>query len=214
VTDGTSLGCADLSAARWHERIAAARRGNREALGEVLQRVGAYLRLRAERRLDQMLQIKVSPSDIVQETLLEAHRGFANFAGEDRAELVLWLSGILNHRVHNAYRMYRGATKRDLAREIPLHLIDDSAQQAVMAAISTSTPSGHAVANEECAYLELALKELMPRYEQVIRLRNELKLSFAEIAVALDCSSDAAQKLWSRAVKELARKMKRHAAAR
>ena len=49
------------------------------------------------------------------------------------------------------------------------------------------------------------LQQLSPRYEQVIRLRNELKLSFAEVAIAMSCSADAAQKLWTRAVKQLSR---------
>jgi RNA polymerase sigma-70 factor (ECF subfamily) len=214
LTDGNDLGPDDPSAARWQVRIEAARQGNRDAQGEILQCLGAFLRARAERRLDGMLQVKVSPSDIVQETLLEAHRGFANFEGCDRGELVLWLSSILNHRVHNAYRKYRGTDKRNLAREMPLHLMDDSAQQLVLAVNNISTPSGHAVANEESASLEAALRKLSARHEQVIRLRNELKLSFAEIGVALSCSSDAAQKLWSRAVKQLARKLKSHAADR
>jgi RNA polymerase sigma-70 factor, ECF subfamily len=212
LTDGTDLGSANSSAAHWQVRVAAARQGNREAQGEILQRLGAFLRARAERRLDGMLQVKVSPSDIVQETLLEAHRSFAHFKGDDRGELVLWLSSILNHRVHNAYRKYRGTDKRDLSREKPLQLIDDSAQQLVLGMNNISTPSGQAVANEESARLEQALRELSLRQEQVIRLRNELKLSFTEIALALSCSSDAAQKLWSRAVKQLARNVKHHAA--
>ena len=59
--------------------------------------------------------------------------------------------------------------------------------------------------NEEFQRLEEAIQQLPPRYEQVIRLRNELKLSFAEVAVAMSCSPDAAQKLWTRAVKQLSR---------
>ncbi len=57
--------------------------------------------------------------------------------------------------------------------------------------------------------LEAALRQLSPRHEQVIRLRNELKLPFADVAVALSCTEDAAQKLWTRAIKQLTRMMKR-----
>jgi RNA polymerase sigma factor (sigma-70 family) len=117
------------------------------------------------------------------------------------------VQGILNHRVQTAYRRYRGASKRDLAREVPLEAVDDSSHEFQLAAATQSTPIGHAIAEEELASLEKALQELTPRYEQVIRLRNELKLSFIEVGIALSCSDDAAQKLWSRAVDALARRL-------
>jgi RNA polymerase sigma-70 factor (subfamily 1) len=140
-------------------------------------------------------------------TLLEAYRGFNTFTGKNRAELLVWMQGILNHRVKTAYRRYRGTSKRDLAREVPLGAADESGQEIQLMLDSQSTPSGHAIAGEELARLEQAIKELPPRYEQVIRLRNELKLSFIEIGVALSCSDDAAQKLWTRAIDALAHKL-------
>jgi RNA polymerase sigma factor (sigma-70 family) len=100
--------------------------------------------------------------------------------------------------------MYRGASKRDVAREVGARGQHESKQQIDLLADSMSSPSRHAAANEERGRLEQALKALMPRYEQVIRLRNELKLSFNEVGVALNCSADAAQKCWSRAVQQLA----------
>jgi RNA polymerase sigma-70 factor, ECF subfamily len=196
----------ETSAAGWEARIAAAQQGSREALGEIFQRLRAYLRARAHEQLDGQLQVKVSPSDIVQETLLEAHRGFATFRGGTRGELVLWVQGILNHRVQTAYRKYRGTSKRNIARETGLHQLDESSREPELV-IASSSPSGHAVVNEESKRLEEALQQLSTRYEQVIRLRNELKLSFAEVAIAMSCSPDAAQKLWSRAVKQLVEKL-------
>jgi RNA polymerase sigma-70 factor, ECF subfamily len=197
----------ETSGARWEARIAAALGGDREALGEIFQRLRAYLHSRAFEQLDGQLQVKVSPSDVVQETLMEAHRGFATFRGQSRAELVLWVQGILNHRVQTAYRKYRGTSKRNIAREMGLHQLNDSNEEPNLAMV-TSSPSGHAAANEEHRRLEDALQQLSPRHEQVIRLRNELKLTFAEVAIALNCSADAAQKLWTRAVKQLSKRLK------
>jgi RNA polymerase sigma-70 factor (ECF subfamily) len=196
------------SAMRWRDRIAAAREGDREALGEIFQRLRAYLRARAVGELDHELQVKVSASDVVQETLLEAHRGFATFRGGTQAELVVWVQGILNHRVQTAYRKYRGTSKRNIGLEKGLHELKESKQLHELA-MTESSPSGHAVANEELLRLEAALRQLSSRHEQVIRLRNELKLPFADVAVALSCSEDAAQKLWTRAIKQLSRLMKR-----
>ncbi len=199
-------GSCDTSAEHWQNRIHEAQAGDREALGEIFRRLRSYLRARAHEQLDGQLQVKVSPSDVVQETLLEAHKGFATFRGATRGELVVWVQGILKHRVQTAYRRYRGASKRDIRRETGLHELSES-RQPVELATASGSPSSHAVANEEQARLEAALRQLSPRHEQVIRLRNELKLSFAEVAVALSCSDDAAQKLWTRAVKQLSRKL-------
>jgi RNA polymerase sigma-70 factor (ECF subfamily) len=192
----------------WQARVAAAQQGDRDALGEIFQQLRAYLWARAVEQLDEQLQVKVSPSDVVQETLLEAHRGFATFCGCTQAELVVWVQGILNHRVQTAYRKYRGTNKRNIRRETGLHELSGS-KQLVERATTNSSPSGHAMANEEYLRLEAALRELSPKYEQVIRLRNELKLPFADVAVALSCTEDAAQKLWTRAIKQLSRLMKR-----
>jgi RNA polymerase sigma-70 factor (ECF subfamily) len=196
----------EASAAHWQARIVAAQAGDREALGEIFSRLRPYLRCRAQEQLDQQLQVKVSPSDLVQETLLEAHRGFGEFHGSSRAELVVWVQGILNHRMQTAYRRYRGTDKRDLSREVRLHESKRSEQQIQLAA-AQSSPSAQAIAGEEIARLEQAIQQLPPRYEQVIRLRNELGLSFQEVGIALNCSADAARKLWSRAVDQLAAKL-------
>ncbi len=202
---GSEALCAETSAARWDAHVAAAREGDREALGHVLGRLGAYLRRRADEELDTQLQVKVSPSDIVQETLLEAHRDFAQFRGTTRGELVAWVQGILHNSILTAGRHYRGTSKRDLAREI--NGASESCHRLAELAVTNSTPSGHVVAAEESTQLGVALAQLSPREEQVIRLRNELQLSFAEVGMALGCSADAAQKLWTRALKRLAHKL-------
>jgi RNA polymerase sigma-70 factor, ECF subfamily len=191
----------------------AAQFGDRDAIGEVFQQLRAYLLSCAQTRLDRELQVKVSPSDVVQETLLEAHRGFAGFRGGSRAELVVWIQGILNHRVQTAHRMYRGTQRRNISLEKRMEPLDASNPAPTPEpAITCSSPSGHAIANEESQRLAAAIRELSPRYEQVIRLRNELKLSFDEVALALCCSPDAAQKLWTRAVRQLSQKLTSHAA--
>jgi RNA polymerase sigma-70 factor (ECF subfamily) len=206
---GDCVASVELSAARWGALIAQARQGDRNALGDVFQQVRAYLQARAREHLDDQLRVKTSPSDIVQETLLEAHRSFGTFHGKSRSELIVWLQAILTHRVKTARRRYRGTDKRDLAREVSLRDGDTSGAAIQLATASQSTPSGRAAQNEELARLEQALQELSTRHEQVIRLRNELKLSFVEVGEALGCSDDAAQKLWTRAIDALARNLNR-----
>ena len=189
--------------------MAAARGGDRAALGQLFEELRSYLASKARTRLGVQLRVKVSPSDIVQETLMEAHRAFGRFQGTHRAELVVWLHGILQHRVRTAYRRYRRAEKRDVARELPLATGSDTAALSNHVVVDDSSPSQKAIRNEEQEILELTLRSLPPQYEQAIRLRNELRLSFQEMGSILDCTEDAAQKLWVRSIDALAKRLRR-----
>lgn len=191
----------ESSNSTWDSRIHAARRGDRDAIDELFQGLRTYLRRRAEQQLSVDLGIKVSPSDIVQDTFLRAFESFPEFRGSTRGELIAWVQSILRHRVLSANRSFRGTEKRNLARERQdqSHLPTPQSTPA-----NTETPSQVMMAHEELQRLECALRMLRPRQELAIRLRNELHLSFEEVGSALNCTEDAAQKLWGRAVKRLA----------
>ena len=78
-----------------HLLLAQARAGCSEALGQLLELYRNYLRLLARTQIDLTLRVRLDPSDLVQETLMEAHRDFADFAGSTEKELVAWLRRIL-----------------------------------------------------------------------------------------------------------------------
>jgi DNA-directed RNA polymerase specialized sigma24 family protein len=72
-----------------------ARNGDQEALGRLLEDYRDYLRLLARSRVGRDLRVRLDPSDLVQETLLEAQRDFRQFLGASDAELGVWLRRIL-----------------------------------------------------------------------------------------------------------------------
>lgn len=197
---------------QWQASIAAARQGDRDAVGQIFAKLRADLRASAGAYLDHQLQAKIGVSDIVQESLLKAHREFDHFQGTSRSDIVAWARAILGQQVQAAYRRYRGTSKRAVVRETQLASNIETGECAVAA--HCSTPSSHAMAREESQLLQAALQELSPRHELVIRLRNELQLSFSEVAAALHCTTEAAQKLWSRAIKKLAKALARQGAVR
>src|SRR3954470_22167833 len=84
-----------------------ARAGDESARGQMLELFRDYLRLLARLELDRRLRGKADPSDLVQETFLEAHRDFPQFRGGTEPELAAWLRQILARNLANLVRRYR-----------------------------------------------------------------------------------------------------------
>lgn len=176
-----------------------ARNGSSQSLGRLFEACRAYLLMVADRHLRPDLAGKVAPSDMVQETFLDAQRDFARFHGSREDELLAWLGCILKHNIANATRRFAATGKRAVWREQPL----DGAERGLAEASrrdSPRSPHGQAVAREEQTALDRAIAELPTQMQRVIHLRYRHGLSFASVGAALNCSADAARKLWARAV--------------
>jgi DNA-directed RNA polymerase specialized sigma24 family protein len=64
---------------------------NSESPGDRLERYRAYLRLLPQLNLAPALRPKVDASDIVQQTMVQAHQAIAQFSGTSEAEWRAWL---------------------------------------------------------------------------------------------------------------------------
>ena len=100
--------------------FASARAGSASCLGRLLTLYSNYLKLLIAAQLDERLQVRVSPSDIVQETFFEAHRDFPQFRGQSTGEFVAWLRRILVNNILHVVEQHLLAEKRDVRREISL----------------------------------------------------------------------------------------------
>jgi RNA polymerase sigma-70 factor (ECF subfamily) len=185
------------------DQLEAARGGSREALGQALDACRAYLLKIAEQDLDPALRPKGGASDLVQQTFLEAHRDFERFTGGSEQELLAWLRQLLRNNLANFTRDYRQTDKRRIDREVALDTPDSSGAPAGQVAADTTSPSGHAMAEETADLVRRAMERLPDDYRRVLHLRYEEGRSFDEIGTLLDRSANAARKLWARAVELL-----------
>src|SRR6516162_2801360 len=88
-----------------------ARAGDSAALGRLLELYRNFLRLLARTLLGKTPQARLEPSDLVQETFLEAHRDFRQFAGTTEAELLAWLRRILVRNLADQVRRHKAGAR-------------------------------------------------------------------------------------------------------
>jgi RNA polymerase sigma-70 factor (ECF subfamily) len=179
-----------------------ARNGHADALGHLLLRYRGYLTLLARLQLDQRLQAKIDPSDIVQETFLEAHRDFEVFRGTTEGELIAWLRAVLARNVANTIRHYQKTKQRDVNMERRIHQELGRSSQALDGAfvVARGTPSESLARRERAVLLADALESLPPDYREVPVLRHIQGLRLKEVAERMGRSVDSVKKLWARAV--------------
>ena len=100
--------------------LEAAQSGSDSSLGRCLDACRDYLLLVAKEQLPDDIKVKVAPSDLVQETYLEARRDFQDFDGKNQEQLLAWLRQILVNNAIDATRQFHNRQKRSVDREHPL----------------------------------------------------------------------------------------------
>lgn len=138
-----------------------------------LERFRAYLRLLARLHLDPRLKGKLDPSDVVQDVLVKAVQGLADFRGATEAELAAWLRQILARHLANTVRDL-GRQKRDVGREQSIDAAIDQSSVRLdrWLAAEQSTPSGRAEFNENLLRLAEAIDRLPDDQREALTLHH------------------------------------------
>ncbi len=175
-----------------------ARAGDSRAQWTLFQQFRPFLRDLAAEELDPELQAKLSSSDLVQESIVEAKLGFRAFRGETVDELKGWLKGIVCNNANDARRTFF-ADKRNVLREAAL----GPNQDEDLLHRFDSVPLDEASRKETALAVQRAILKLGSVQQQVIRLRHGDALTFREIGERLAMSDEAVRKVWFRSIKEL-----------
>jgi RNA polymerase sigma-70 factor (ECF subfamily) len=195
----------DAETPKVSELIQGARQGDADCRDQLFALCRTYLGFAARAQVESWLKVKVDASDLVQQTMLEAHRDFDRFQGRSEQEWLAWLKKILAHNAADFVRRYRGTAKRQVRREVPLR--DPAAsgipRGAPEPAAPGRTPSQEFLLLDDEFRVTAALAELPEDYQRVIVLRNLQRLSFNEVAESMGRSRPAVQMLWMRAIKKL-----------
>jgi RNA polymerase sigma-70 factor (ECF subfamily) len=164
----------------------------------------AYLRLLAGLQLEPLVQAnpllrKVDPSDVVQKTLVEAHRDLGQFR-ETAAQFPAWLRQILKRNLQDAVR-------RELtgARDVRLERsLDDSSFRLEQWLTSTeASPLEQTVRQEQLARLADALVRLPDDQQTAVSLKHLHGYSVAEIGQQMERSEAAVAGLLRRGLQRL-----------
>jgi len=132
-------------------------------------RFRGYLHVLARAAIGPQWERRFDASDIVQETLLEAHRNRHQLRGRDPRQLAAWLRTILGRNLGQAMRDHQRA-RRDLRRYVPIYRVleQSSARLAACAADSASSPSKPAQRDEAARRTGEAIFELGGAQQEAI----------------------------------------------
>ena len=195
----------DSSATR--RRIERAASGDQDAWRSLVERYHDRLRRMVMVRLDQRLQGRLDPSDVLQETYFEAARQLADYLRNPVLPFFLWLRQLAGNRLFKLHRYHVTAQVRDAGREIPLYR--GGCPEASSAALAAQLlgrecrPSEAALRAELKRRLQEALDLMDPLDREALVLRHFEQLTTVEVARVLGISRAAAGKRYLRALLRL-----------
>lgn len=161
-----------------------------------------YLKRVVDLRMDRQTRRRLDPSDIVQETLVEALRLVDDFVEDPVMPVHLWLRKLAVGRLVMAQRQHLGAGKRTMRREIdlPEHSSLSIAQQLVAGIASPSMASSR---REIARIVRDAMSQLREIDREIILLQTFEGLNSTDAAQVLGIEPAAIRQRYGRALLRL-----------
>ena len=189
---GTTVAIADDT----DKLLRKARTGNQSARDDLLDRHRDRLKRMVAVHLDERLDPRTDPSDVVQETMLVANGRLEQYLRDEPIPFYPWLRSIAWDQVQIHHRKHLTAQKRSVNREEPFdfHIPERSSfQLARLLVDQQQSPPSELMRKEERERVKLALDRLAPSERQVLVLRFLEQLSVDEAASVLQVRLDEAE---------------------
>jgi RNA polymerase sigma-70 factor (ECF subfamily) len=158
-------------------------------------------------RMDRRLQGRVDPSDVIQESLIDAARRLPEYVKNHGLPFYVWLRGLTGQRLMEQHRRHLGAQARDASREVSLYqgafTEATTAKLAANVLAEFSSPSQAVIRIEEARRLQDALDSLDAVDREILVLRHFEQLSNKEASEVLNLDKSAASKRYVRAMERL-----------
>jgi RNA polymerase sigma-70 factor (ECF subfamily) len=175
--------------------------------GAMLEEFRPRLRRMVALRLDPRLHGRIDPSDVIQETYLEASARLAEYNQKPTMPFFLWLRFLAGQKLVTLHRHHLGRQMRDAGRELSLYRgrLPEASSAALAAQLlgRESRPSEAAVRAELKIRLQEALNTMDPVDREILALRHFEQLSLAETAEVLKITESGACRRHLRALKRL-----------
>ena len=177
---------------------------NPKATAQTLDQFRPYLRLLAGVHLDPRLRGRLDPSDVVQQTLLQAVEKLDQFRGGSEAELAGWLRQILANKLADAVRELG---RRVQECSLKAALDQSSAQLEAWLVAEQSSPSQQAERNEQVLRLTAALSALPQAQREALTLHHLHHWTLEEVSRHLGRTPAAVAGLIKRGLKGLRKQL-------
>lgn len=201
ITEGSADGSTDAIVLR-------AMHGDKRALAQAFQRFRPRLKQSVSMRMDRRLCGRVDPSEVVQETFLDASERLDHFTSEpQRMPLFLWLRLLAAQRLIDLHRQHLGAQMRDASLEVSLDRPESLQTSSIWLAEQLvdrhGTGSDAAIRSEIQRQVQEALNQMDALDSEVLAMRHFELLTNQEVALALAISVTASSNRCIRALRRL-----------
>jgi len=189
------------------ELILLARGGDVSARGRLLVRYQDRLKRMIDIRMDRRLRARIDPSDVIQETLIDAMEKLPAYLERRPLPFYPWIRQIAWERLVKLHRLHLGAQKRSVRREAHdwLPLSDHSSMALAQRLLDGGlSPSGELLQKELRENVRAALDRLSAEHREVLVLLYLEDLTNAEVAAILGITEAAVKMRHLRALKGLA----------
>lgn len=186
------------------ELIESARKGDEEALNLLIALSRVVIREQAGNGFPSAVARRVDPSDVVQETLLEASRDFHDFQGKSGKEWRAWLERVLANNLVECVRRHVDAEKRSVTREY------SCTEGGNTVPANDSPPDQRAIRAEFGRCVHLVQSKLEADQKRILEMRYWQGASLSEIASSMKISKSSAVRLLRKSLQMFRQSLSNH----